>query len=701
MEKRDLLIEIGTEELPPKALKSLSSAFSTGIEVGLKKSGIEFNESQSFATPRRLAILIADVSSSQPDQSIEKKGPALKVAYDSDGNPTKALIGFAKSCKTEHTKLTQVDTPKGVWLVHRTESKGQSLAEILPAIIQSSLDGLPIPKRMRWGNLTSEFVRPVHWLTILYGDQVIEAEILNQRSGSSTYGHRFHHPELIPLSSAESYSNLLESQGKVIASYETRKSLIRQQLLDLAKSKNATVIIDESLLDEVTNLVEWPVAILGSFDSSFLQVPAECLISAMKGHQKYFHLLDKNNLLLPNFISVSNIVSKNPAMVVSGNERVIRPRLSDAVFFWDQDRKKPLLDHLTDLNRVVFQHKLGTIAQKVSRVELLALHIAKKLSVDKEKVSLCCRLSKCDLLTNMVGEFPDLQGTMGRYYALDQGIDLEVAIAIDQAYQPRNAQDNLPDSSIAQVVAIADRLDTILGIFSIGLKPTGTKDPFALRRAAIAVLKIIITKGLDLDLQELLLFAAEGLKEQFIRDDIDQKLIDNLENHKSIFITLDYIFERVIAIYLDQGFTSSSIESVLAVRPTNPLDMNARLQAVKAFLDMDESESLSAANKRIGNILKKQDEPIPEHFDESLFNLSAESNLANAISDLSNKTKPLVTNREYTQSLIVLTQLEPIINSFFDEVMVMDKDRDIRLNRLALLKQVSKQFLQTADFSLI
>ena len=698
MENRDLLIEIGTEELPPKALKKLSDAFTKGVVDGLKGAQLNFSQVDSYASPRRLAILIHGLDVAQPDRNVEKKGPAVKAAFDADGNPTRALEGFARSCGIKPEQLERIETPKGEWLVFREQQQGEQTTRLIPDIIKESLSKLPIPKRMRWGALDSEFVRPVQWLLILFGNEVVNTEILSQKAGRTTRGHRFHCPEPITIDTPDSYVKVLKEQGRVIADYAERKALIEQQVIAAAKAAGGEAVIDSALLDEVTGLVEWPIAVVGNFDKKFLEVPSECLISAMKGHQKYFHMVDKSKRLLPNFITLSNIESSNPDVVRHGNERVINPRLTDAMFFWEQDCKHPLESHLGGLAKVVFQKQLGTLRDKTDRIVELSQSIATELDVDREQVALAAMLSKCDLMTEMVGEFPDLQGLMGYYYARKEGITEETARALDECYMPRNAADSLPKSKTGQVVAIADRIDTLVGIFAIGQKPSGTKDPFALRRASLALLRIMIEKGLALDLQQLLQQASENLKNQ-LSDDADALLLDNLKDQSVVGETLDYILERVNAYYRDRGVEHSVVDAVLALRPTSPLDLDQRISAVAEFQKLDEASSLAAANKRIRNILRKVEGGVADSYDSTLFSEAAEKQLATQIEALTTKVEPLFSQHNYTEGLKLLAQMRDTVDQFFDDVMVMVDDEAVRNNRLALLKKLNQLFGHVADLS--
>ncbi len=684
MSKQDLLIEIGTEELPPTALKKLSDAFTSGIVTGLEKAELEYGEVKSYATPRRLAVLVHNLDTSQVDKAVEKRGPSVKAAFDGDGNPTKATEGFARSCGVTPSELESMETDKGAWLVYRSMQKGQATAELIPAIVQESLHRLPIPKRMRWGDLDAEFVRPVHWVVMLFGDDVIDGDILSVKSGRDTYGHRFHHPDPIYLGEPAAYAPILETTGHVIADFADRREAIRAQVMEAAEKTGGKAVIDEELLDEVTGLVEWPLAVVGSFEERFLEVPAECLISAMKGHQKYFHMVDAAGKLMPNFITVSNIDSRKPEFVKEGNERVIRPRLTDADFFWNQDKKQKLESRLESLKSVTFQKKLGSLYDKTQRVVTIAEQVAEAIGGDKSRAGRAAQLAKCDLMTDMVFEFTELQGIMGRYYATHDGEDAEVAAALDEQYMPRFAGDELPAGKAGQALAIAEKLDTLIGIFGIGQLPSGDKDPFALRRAALGALRIIIEQRLDLDLKAALQQAAAANKGLFENPDVATQVFE-------------FMMGRLKAYYHDAGVAPDTFEAVLAQQPTQPLDFDARLRAVTAFRLLPEAESLAAANKRIGNILKKAEENIPNSVDAKLFSDEAEKALAAKVEEMTNMVAPLFAARDYEAALKELAALRPEVDTFFDDVMVMADDAAVRANRLALLAKLSGLFLEVAD----
>jgi glycyl-tRNA synthetase beta chain len=686
MSTRDLLIEIGTEELPPKALKKLSAAFTAGIEEGLKSAELKFKAIKGYAAPRRLAVLVTALQAGQPDKEVERRGPALTAAFDGDGKPTKAAEGFAHSCGVTVDALEKLETDKGAWLMYRVQQKGQATTELVPAIVQQSLDRLPIPKRMRWGDLDAEFVRPVHWVVLLFGDEVIETEILSVQSGRETRGHRFHHPDTIYIGTPSDYEELLYSQGKVIADFERRAHAIHGQIEEAAARTGGKAVIDPELLDEVTAMIEWPTAVLGNFERRFLDVPHEALISTMKANQKYFHLVDGQGKLLPHFITISNVDSKDLDKVREGNERVVRPRLSDAEFFWTQDRKHRLSDQLQHLKSVVFQKQLGSMHDKSERVSQLAGVIAHSLGGDAEAAEHAGILSRCDLMTGMVSEFPELQGIMGRYYAAHDGEKGDIPQALDEMYMPRHAGDELPATVTGQALAIAERLDTLVGIFGIGQPPSGTKDPFALRRAALGVVRTIIERGLDLDLHALVNQAADALSDRLT----EKAVVDQV---------FDFIMERTRAYYADQGVAHDTFDAVLELKPSKPLDFHQRIQAVSEFRKLAEAESLAAANKRISNILKKAEVAVPKSIDAGLLQEAQEKDLVTKLEEIRKQVEPLFEQRDYAESLKVLAGLRETVDAFFDHVMVMAEDSKLRDNRLALLNGLRNLFLQVADIS--
>jgi len=686
--KRDLLIEIGTEELPPKALKRLALSFYDGVKAGLEKAELSFSDMQWFAAPRRLALLVSDLDSQQADKTVQRRGPALKAAFGEDGCATPAALGFAKSCGVAVEDLQTLETNDGAWLAFTSTEKGQPTTVLVPGVVQNALDQLPIPKRMRWGSLSAEFVRPVHWLVLLYGDEVIDADILSVKSGRETRGHRFHHPDQLYLSEPKAYAPLLETEGRVIADFTERREAIRAQVQEAANHLQGNAVIDEELLDEVTSMVEWPEAVTGSFEQRFLKVPPEVLITTMKTNQKYFHVVDGKGKLLPHFITISNINSKDMNMVRHGNEKVVRPRLVDAEFFWNQDRHIKLDERIKQLANVVFQQQLGSLHDKVQRVARLAAVIATDMQFDVPLAERAALMSKCDLMTDMVGEFPSLQGIMGRYYALHDGEDPQLAQALDEQYQPRFAGDELPASSLGQILAIADKLDTVVGIFSISQIPTGDKDPFALRRAALGVLRIMIEKHLSLDLLNLLQRAAENYKTVLPKLD-EQGVVDQC---------YEFIMERARAYYLESGVRPDVFDAVLAQQPGQPYDFDQRIRAVTAFRELPEAESLSAANKRIANILKNITK-LSQRIDESLLKEAAEKDLYQVLQRLTDTVTPLFASREYQKALFELAQLRESVDRFFDDVMVMVDDEKLKNNRLALLENLRQLFLQVADLS--
>ncbi len=686
-----LLIELGTEELPPKALNKLSTAFTQGIVDGLKNAGFEINDVESFATPRRLGVIINNIAASQPDRNVERKGPSLKAAYDANDKPTKAVMGFARSCGVEIDALQQQETDKGVWLVFKATEKGQLLSDLIEDIINQSLSRLPIPKRMRWGSNDAEFVRPAHWLVLMYGEKVFDATVLGLKSSATTFGHRFHSPGEIVIPSASSYKELLRTEGFVIADFEERKQNIRQQVIDTVNSLSGEAVIDADLLDEVTALSEWPIAVAGEFEEMYLQIPSEVLIKTMQDNQKYFPVKDTTGNLKNYFITISNIDSKSAEKVKAGNERVVRPRLADAMFFWQQDQKQPLESFNMALENVVFQEKLGTIADKTRRVAKLAESIAAQLNVNGEYANIeyirrAAILSKCDLMTDMVGEFAALQGVMGKRYAQVAGEAEEVAMALDEQYKPRGASDDTATSVTGQILSISDKLDTLVGIFAIGQKPTGEKDPYALRRASLGILRTIIERQLDLDLKQLITISADLLADK----------VDAAKVEQDVF---DYILERLRAYYLDRGILPDVFDAVSALSPSRPLDFDNRIKAVTIFRGLAEAESLAAANKRVGNILKKSAGDNILTVDESLLSEDAEKKLYQSLTALSQTVEPMFDAGDYEAALSQLSSLRGPVDGFFDSVMVMVDDETIKNNRIALLNTMNQLFLRAADLS--
>ena len=686
MPTNDLLIEIGTEELPPKALQTLSNAFTTGVVEGLKSASLEAAEVVSYAAPRRLAILLKGIPTKQEDQSIERKGPAKKAAFDVDGNPTKAVEGFARSCGVTPQQLDEIETPKGTWLVFRQDVSGKATSELVPEIVSKSLAKLPIPKRMRWGSSDIEFVRPIHWVVMMLGEEVIDGEILGVTAGNHTRGHRFHHPERIKLSQASEYSEQLREKGSVIASFEERRDEVRKQAESAATKLGGEARIEKSLLDEVTALIELPIAVSGDFDKAFLDIPQECLISSMQDHQKYFPVVDSNGNLLPHFITTSNIKSTNPETVKQGNERVINPRFSDAKFFWDQDCKSTLESHRDATKKIVFQQKLGTLYEKTERVAKLAGVIADELGANKQDAIRAAELSKCDLSSEMVNEFAELQGIMGRYYANLDGETEGVANAMHEQYQPGFAGDVIPEGETGRILSLADKLDTIIGIFAIGMKPTGSKDPFSLRRAALGVLRIMIEGELDLDLVVLYEKASKILFDAELEIDVENLNTGDAYN---------FIMDRARAYYADQGIGAKTFEAVEGFT-TNPLDFDKRIQALHAH--RNQLEPLISANKRISNIFKKVNGKSPVEVDTSILGPQEEA-LFNAVKEQKIKVDPLFIEGNYSSALSSLASLRDDVDAFFDNVMVMADDEKLKNNRLALLNQLRNLFLNIADLS--
>jgi glycyl-tRNA synthetase beta chain len=689
MSTQDFLVEIGTEELPPKALKPLSDAFTQGIAQGLEEAGVSFGKVESFAAPRRLAVRVRDLADAQPDKPVEKRGPAVKAAFDDAGNPTRALTGFSTSLGVTPDQLDTLETDKGAWVVYRTVEKGRPTVELMPELVDKSLAALPIPKRMRWGAHRTEFVRPVHWIILMYGNKVLNAPVMGLTPGNTTRGHRFHCPKELIVPTPNDYELVLKEEGKVLADFVERREKIRAGVTTIAgQQSNGQAVIDEDLLDEVTALNEWPVPLLGNFEERFLEVPAEALISSMKEHQKYFHVVDKNGRMLPHFITIANLESKDPAQVISGNEKVIRPRLSDAAFFYETDRKSRLEDRIDALKPIVFQEKLGSIHDKSVRVAALAKKIAEAVDSDPALAERAAMLAKTDLVTEMVLEFTDLQGIMGEYYARHDGEPEDVAKALNEQYMPRFAGDDLPATLTGCAVAIADRIDSLVGLFGINQPPSGTRDPFGLRRASLGVLRIIIERELPLDLQTLCEWAEENFTV--------------LTEQNTASTVVDYMLERFRAHYDEQGIGAEVYLAVHARRPTRPLDFDRRVKAVEAFRQLPEAQALAGANKRVSNILTKQGgDNIGEAVNTSLLQDAEEKTLAEQVEQQAQNVLPLFEQGDYSSALRSLAQLREPVDSFFDEVMVMAEDDAVRNNRLALLNRLRNLFLRVADISLL
>lgn len=685
MSVRDFLFELGTEELPPLALPELERALAEGIRSGLAAAQLQHGELVSYAAPRRLAVLVRAVPVRQPEQALKRRGPPVNAAFDKQGAATRAATAFAESCGVTVDALTRITEGKGEFLYFEGTKPGAATASLLPDIVRAALEALPIPKRMRWGSSEAEFVRPVHWLVLRFGDDVLSARLLDTDAGAHSRGHRFHAPGEIALATPAAYAETLRTKGFVIASFAERRERIRTDVAAKAQALGGRAVLDGDLLDEVTALVEWPVVLEGRFDERFLALPREVLLSTLQEHQRYFAVESADGTLSPWFITVSNIESREPQRVREGNERVVRPRLSDAAFFQQQDRRQPLAASRTALDRVTFQAKLGSVGDKVRRVAALGKLVAPEVGAEVAQTIRAAELAKCDLLSAMVGEFPELQGVMGAYYAAADGETAEVAAAVREHYQPRGAGDALPSNPVGVAVALADKLDTLAGIFAIGQKPTGTKDPFALRRAAIGVFRILLERKLDLELAKLIAAAVDS---QPVKADGTAEEV------------LAYIQERMRAHYLEAGYPAESFDAVLAAGGSRPLDFDARMRALAAFRERPEAESLAAANKRIANILRKSDlAAVPARVDASLLQVEAEKSLHAAIESIAARVESDVTGRRYDAALSRLAGLRPAIDAFFTDVMVNDPDAALRANRLALVARIRGLFAGVADFS--
>ena len=689
---KNFLIELGTEELPPKALRSLAEALAANFEAGLKAAGLAHQGIKWYATPRRLALKIAELDEGQADKIVEKRGPAIASAFDADGNPTKAAQGWARGNGITVEQAERLKTDKGEWLLHKEEVKGQPVQGIVVELAAKALAGLPIPKAMRWGNSDIQFIRPVKTLTILLGDELIEGTILGVASARTLRGHRFMGESEFTIDSADQYPAILEERGKVMADYDARKAIILAGAKKAAEAVGGIADLEDELVEEVTSLVEWPVVLTAKFEQEFLNVPSEALVYTMKGDQKYFPVYDQEKNLLPNFIFVTNIESKEPRHIIEGNEKVVRPRLADAEFFFNTDRKRPLIDRLPELEQAIFQKQLGTIKDKTDRITELAGYIAEQIGADVEKSQRAGLLAKCDLMTSMVFEFTDTQGVMGMHYATHDGEDAQVALALYEQYMPRFAGDDLPSTDVSASVAMADKLDTLVGIFGIGQAPKGS-DPFALRRAALGILRIIVEKGYNLDLVDLVA-KAQSL---FILEDGSSKLTNaNVDTD-----VIDFMLGRFRAWYQDEGFSVDIIQAVLARRPTKPADFDQRVKAVSHFRELDAAESLAAANKRVGNILAKFDGELAQEIDLALLQEDAEKVLAEKVEILAEALEPVFIAGNYQEALSRLAELREPVDAFFDGVMVMADDEALKLNRLTLLNKLRNLFLDIADISLL
>ncbi|AVB12303.1 MULTISPECIES: glycine--tRNA ligase subunit beta [Pseudomonas syringae group] len=683
MSAQDFLVELGTEELPPKTLVSLADAFLAGIEKGLSGAGLTYSAKQVYAAPRRLAVLITTLATQQPDRSVNLDGPPRQAAFDADGNPTQAALGFAKKCGVDLSEIDQ----SGPKLRYSQTILGKPTTSLLPTIVEDSLNDLPIAKRMRWGARKEEFVRPTQWLVMLFGDQVVDCTILAQSAGRHSRGHRFHHPQDVRISSPAGYLSDLRA-AHVLADFNERRQIISKRVDELATQQEGTAIVPPSLLDEVAGLVEWPVPLVCSFEERFLEVPQEALITTMQDNQKYFCLLDAEGKLLPRFITVANIESKDPAQIVAGNEKVVRPRLTDAEFFFKQDKKQKLETFNDRLKNVVFQAQLGSVFDKAERVSKLAAYIAPRIGGDAQRAARAGLLSKCDLSSEMVGEFPEMQGIAGYYYAKADGEPEDVALALNEQYMPRGAGAELPTTLTGAAVAIADKLDTLVGIFGIGMLPTGSKDPYALRRAALGILRILIEKKLDLNLVETVKFAVTQFGAKIKPAGLAEQV-------------LDFIFDRLRARYEDEGVDVAVYLSVRALQPASALDFDQRVQAVQAFRKLPQAAALAAVNKRVSNLLSKAEGSIAQTVEPKYFDNANEFSLYSAIQQADHAVQPMAAERQYSESLARLAMLREPVDAFFEAVMVNAEDANVRANRYALLSRLRGLFLGVADISLL
>ncbi len=687
MTDKNFLIELGTEELPPKALRTLAEAFAANFEAELKAADLPHQGIKWYAAPRRLALKVTALAENQPDKVVEKRGPAIAAAFDAEGNATKAAQGWARGNGITVDQAERMVTDKGEWLLFKQEVKGQPAQTLLPELAAAALAKLPIPRPMRWGDKDTQFIRPVKTLTMLLGDELIEGTILGVASARTIRGHRFMGEAEFTIDNADQYPAILEERGKVMADYEARKAIILTDAKLAADAVGGIADLDDELVEEVTSLVEWPVVLTASFEEEFLKVPSEALVYTMKGDQKYFPVYDAEGKLIPKFIFVSNIISNDPSQVISGNEKVVRPRLADAEFFFNTDLKSKLVDRLPQLETAIFQKQLGTIKDKTDRITELAGYIADKIGADVTNAKRAGLLAKCDLMTSMVFEFTETQGVMGMHYARHDGEAEDVALALNEQYMPRFAGDQLPSTGVSSAVAMADKLDTIVGIFGIGQAPKGS-DPFALRRASLGVLRIIVENGYELDLIDLVAKAHSLFGDKLTNANVDSDVIE-------------FMLGRFRAWYQDAGFSIDVIQAVLAMHPTQPADFDKRVKAVSHFRELDAAESLAAANKRVGNILAKFDGELPTTVDNSLLVETAEKDLAAKVETVVATLAPVFAAGDYQQALTELASLREPVDAFFDNVMVMADDEQLKVNRLALLNLLRNQFLQVADISLL
>jgi len=690
-DRQDLLVEIGTEELPPTALRGLMEAFAGGLDEALEEAGLAHGAVHPYASPRRLAVLVESVPPGQADEEVEMRGPPVTVAFDDDGNPTRAAQAFAGKCGVTVEELERVGTAKGEWLSHRSVRKGRTTAELLPELVQAALDRLPVPRRMRWGDGDAEFVRPVHWVVMLLGEEVVPGRLYGLDSGRNSRGHRVHAQDReIAIAEPGAYVETLRKAGRVVVDFDERRDSISRAVSEAAAAAGGHPVSDAALMDEVAALNEWPVAVTGAFDPAFLELPREVLVSTLQKHQRYFPVERDDGALVASFIAVANLESREPEKVREGNERVVKPRLADAAFFWEADRRMPLATRRDEMQHVVYQRELGTLLAKSQRVAALAGHLARDLDVAPEHAVRAAELARADLLTDMVGEFPDLQGIMGGHYARADGEPEAVAAAIAEQYLPRYAGDALPVTDAGRILALADRLDTLAGIFAIGRRPTGNRDPFGLRRGALGLLRIVIEGGLELDLKKAI---AEALSLQPVNESEGQPQLAG-----EIY---DFVMERLRAWYAerDPSITPEMFQAVLAREPRSPLDFDARLRAVAAFARHASAESLSAANKRIANILRQAKGDAGAAPDAGLLKEAEEKTLLAALGEARAEVEPLLAGREYTEVLDRLALLREPVDEFFDHVLVMDEDIAVRRNRLGLLGELRGLFLEVADIS--
>jgi glycyl-tRNA synthetase beta chain len=713
-EYKPLLIELGTEELPPKSLDELSTAFLRGICDGLAKRGVVagLDLARAYASPRRLAVYVPDVAATQPEQVIERRGPALSAAFDAEGQPSKALLGFAQSCSTTVEQLEKLETDKGGWFVWRAVKPGQTLAVLLPEIVDEALKGLPIPRPMRWADHDYSFVRPAHWLVMLHGADIVDGEVLGLKSGRQSRGHRFMHPQPVHVADADGWLDAMRA-SKVLADPAERREKIRAQIQQASQQTGGQPRLDDTLLDELANLTEWPIAIACTFERTFLEVPPEALVTTMVANQKFVPVFDAAGRLTEHFIGVANIDSKDPGEIRKGYERVIRPRFADAKFFWDEDLKTPLEGYQEQLKSVTYQQALGSLWDKSVRVAELARVIANRVDADAAQATRAASLSKCDLLTRMVGEFPELQGTMGRYYATHYGETAEIAEALDTYYRPRFAGDAIASGKLGQVLAVAERLDTLAGIFAVGMKPSGNKDPFALRRAALGLARTLIEAGLDLDVRgsftEALELLPDTALEAGLKPGKDGKMPAlSMGQRRAMLLDelYDFVLDRLRGYYAEQGFDNAQFEAVLAVQPDSLADFDRRLRAVAEFGRRPEAASLAAANKRVANILRKQADEMGASapiriVDPTRFEVEAEHDLARALEAAKRDTAEALAAGDYATVLARLSQLQGPVDAFFDRVLVNADDPAVRANRLALLGQLKAQFGAIADIALL